>query len=41
MPAPPEFLKFIDDNAEAFIKRLAEAVAIPRFVLFAFRDAQR
>ncbi|KAF8869810.1 glutamate carboxypeptidase [Infundibulicybe gibba] len=29
MPAPPEFLKFIDDNADAFIRRLGEAVAIP------------
>ncbi|RDB17221.1 Cys-Gly metallodipeptidase dug1 [Hypsizygus marmoreus] len=29
MPAPPEFLQFIDDNANAFIQRLGEAVAIP------------
>ncbi|SJL10080.1 probable DUG1-Cys-Gly metallo-di-peptidase [Armillaria ostoyae] len=29
MPAPPELIKFIDDNAESFIKRLGEAVAIP------------
>lgn len=29
MPAPVEFLKFVDANADAFIKRLAEAVAIP------------
>ena len=29
MPAPAEFLKYIDGNANAFIKRLAEAVAIP------------
>ncbi|KAF4613357.1 hypothetical protein D9613_011016 [Agrocybe pediades] len=29
MPAPSEFLKYIDGNADAFIKRLAEAVSIP------------
>lgn len=29
MPAPQEFLSFVDTNANAFIKRLAEAVAIP------------
>lgn len=30
MPAPPEFLKFIDDNASKFVARLGAAVAIPR-----------
>ena len=30
MPAPREFVDFVDKNADAFIKRLAEAVAIPR-----------
>ncbi|KAF8895856.1 hypothetical protein CPB84DRAFT_1848192 [Gymnopilus junonius] len=29
MPAPAEFLKYIDNNADKFIKRLADAVAIP------------
>jgi len=29
MPAPAAFLEFIDKNADAFIKRLAAAVAIP------------
>jgi len=29
MPAPAEFLKYIDNNADGFIKRLAAAVAIP------------
>ncbi|KAF9453338.1 glutamate carboxypeptidase [Macrolepiota fuliginosa MF-IS2] len=29
MPAPPEFLKYVDDNANNFIQRLADAVAIP------------
>ncbi|KDR77094.1 hypothetical protein GALMADRAFT_66148 [Galerina marginata CBS 339.88] len=29
MPAPAEFLKYIDNNTDAFIKRLADAVAIP------------
>lgn len=29
MPAPAEFLSYIDSNADAFIKRLADAVAIP------------
>jgi Cys-Gly metallodipeptidase DUG1 len=29
MPAPAEFLKYIDDNADGFIKRLVDAVAIP------------
>ena len=29
MPAPVEFLNYIDSNADAFIKRLADAVAIP------------
>jgi Cys-Gly metallodipeptidase DUG1 len=28
MPAPPELLNYIDSNADAFIKRLADAVAI-------------
>lgn len=28
--APKEFLDFVDSNADAFIKRLADAVAIPR-----------
>jgi hypothetical protein len=32
MPAPPEFIQFIDNNADAFIKRLSDAVAIPRCV---------
>ncbi|KAJ9097379.1 hypothetical protein QFC19_006849 [Naganishia cerealis] len=30
--ANPQFLKFIDDNQDAFIKRLGEAVAIPSWV---------
>ncbi|GLB39750.1 putative peptidase dimerisation domain containing protein [Lyophyllum shimeji] len=29
MPAPPEFLQFVDNNADKFIKRLGDAVAIP------------
>ena len=29
MPAPADLLSFIDNNADAFIKRLADAVAIP------------
>lgn len=29
MPAPLEFINFIDDNADVFIKRLSDAVAIP------------
>ncbi|TDL20649.1 CNDP dipeptidase [Rickenella mellea] len=29
MPAPPKFLDYVDANADKFIKRLAEAVAIP------------
>jgi Cys-Gly metallodipeptidase DUG1 len=29
MPAPTEFLNYVDSNADAFIKRLADAVAIP------------
>ncbi|KAG5637215.1 hypothetical protein H0H81_005378 [Sphagnurus paluster] len=29
MPAPTEFLDFVDSNADAFIKRLGDAVAIP------------
>ncbi|TFL03837.1 CNDP dipeptidase [Pterulicium gracile] len=29
MPAPKQILEFVDTNADAFIKRLAEAVAIP------------
>ncbi|KAF9011935.1 hypothetical protein BDQ17DRAFT_1272331 [Cyathus striatus] len=29
MAAPPQFLKFVDHNADAFIHRLADAVAIP------------
>jgi len=33
MPAPPEFINFVDNNANAFIKRLGDAVAIPRYVL--------
>jgi hypothetical protein len=32
MPAPIEFLEFIDKNSDAFIKRLAAAVAIPSWV---------
>ena len=30
MAAPSEFLKFIDANANKFVARLGEAVAIPR-----------
>lgn len=30
MPAPQEFIKYIDDKADAFIQRLSDAVAIPR-----------
>ncbi|KAF7440176.1 hypothetical protein PC9H_000520 [Pleurotus ostreatus] len=29
MPAPTEFLQFVDQNADAFIQRLSDAVAIP------------
>ncbi|PPQ82701.1 hypothetical protein CVT25_009398 [Psilocybe cyanescens] len=29
MPAPTQFLKYIDSNTDAFIKRLGDAVAIP------------
>ncbi|KAG5335580.1 hypothetical protein C0989_000969, partial [Termitomyces sp. Mn162] len=29
MPAPSEFLQFIDSNADGFIQRLSDAVAIP------------
>jgi hypothetical protein len=32
MSAPAEFLDFIDKNADKFIQRLADAVAIPRSV---------
>ncbi|KAG2134130.1 CNDP dipeptidase [Suillus clintonianus] len=32
MPAPPEFLKYIDDNQGAFIKRLTDAVSHKRQV---------
>lgn len=31
--ANPQFLKFIDENQDAFIQRLAEAVTIPSYVL--------
>jgi Cys-Gly metallodipeptidase DUG1 len=30
MAAPSEFLNYVDDNADRFIQRLADAVAIPR-----------
>lgn len=30
MPAPSQFLEYVDSNANKFIKRLADAVAIPR-----------
>jgi len=30
MPAPSQFIDFVDRNADAFIQRLADAVAIPR-----------
>jgi hypothetical protein len=30
MPAPATFLGYIDENADRFIQRLADAVAIPR-----------
>ncbi|KLO15516.1 CNDP dipeptidase [Schizopora paradoxa] len=29
MPAPPQFIKYVDDNANGFIQRLAKAVQIP------------
>jgi hypothetical protein len=29
MPAPADLLSYIDKNSDAFIKRLADAVAIP------------
>lgn len=38
MPAPQQFLEFIDANANNFIKRLADAVAIPRSFLLLSRD---
>lgn len=30
MPAPSDFLQYVDDHADDFIKRLADAVAIER-----------
>src|ERR1700722_11257156 len=30
MPAPSKFLEYINNNADSFIQRLADAVAIPR-----------
>lgn len=33
MSAPAQFLDFIDKNADKFIQRLADAVAIPRSVI--------
>ena len=30
MPVPAAFLGYIDENSDRFIKRLADAVAIPR-----------
>lgn len=32
MVAPKAFLDFVDANEDKFIQRLAEAVAIPRYV---------
>jgi hypothetical protein len=32
MPAPATFLGYVDENADKFIQRLAEAVAIPRLI---------
>jgi len=29
MPAPAQFIKYVDDNAAGFIERLAKAVQIP------------
>lgn len=34
MAAPSEFLQYIDDKADAFIQRLADAVGIPSYVTF-------
>ena len=34
MPAPAAFLDFVDKNADKFIGRLADAVAIPRYCTF-------
>ncbi len=31
MPAPPDFIDYIDANAPKFIQRLTDAVAIPRY----------
>jgi hypothetical protein len=36
MPAPQEFIDFVDKNAGSFVKRLAEAVAIPRYIYLPF-----
>jgi hypothetical protein len=32
MPSLLKFIQFIDANADKFIKRLADAVAIPRYI---------
>jgi Cys-Gly metallodipeptidase DUG1 len=36
MSAPAKFIDFIDSNADKFIQRLADAVAIPRSVVVAY-----
>lgn len=36
MPAPDNFISFIDEHADDFIQRLKEAVAIPRCVARAY-----
>jgi Cys-Gly metallodipeptidase DUG1 len=38
MAAPAEFLQYIDTNADAFIQRLADAVAIPSYVFLLVFD---
>lgn len=41
MAAPVEFSKYIDDKADAFIQRLADAVAIPSYVSQIHLSARR
>lgn len=49
MPAPPEFIEYVDTNADSFIQRLKTAVEIPRsssykwdnYTLLMFNQCQR
>lgn len=38
MSTPTKFLEFIDSNADKFIQRLADAVAIPRLALRSYHS---